>query len=64
MVAVHTVCIQGISGSYAALFNSTAMSFDLALFFVTDEPAVLEELNIKVRHDACITLWPVALAVA
>ena len=42
--------LQGINSAHATLFNNTADRFDLALFYITDDPSLLAELNIQVLH--------------
>lgn len=48
--------IQGIEGTYAALFNRTAAHYDLSVFLYTDEPALLAKFNVEVHHFLWISL--------
>ena len=46
---------QGLEGRYAAMFNATAERFDLALFFITDDPALLAQLHVQVGGEGHYT---------
>lgn len=53
------VLLQGIEGRYATVFNNTASVYDLALFFYTDDAAVLQQLNVQVSNDLLVHVFTV-----
>ncbi len=39
---------KGLQGEYAQLYNNVALKYELATFFISDHPDILEEFKIEV----------------